>query len=167
VIAVNANANLTSTIVLPFTVSIIVTDTNFTTPLPLTLSQTGNLLSSVGGVDANLGSIGYYGANNQPFNVSGANSGTATSNLTDGVAINTPATNGVATGATPYSLTTAFFITMTSRGSDPIQNIQFNGNLTATGVPGNPLVPEPASVLTLSGGLVFLSAGLLRKKLRK
>jgi hypothetical protein len=61
-LAMNSNANLEPTATLPRGLNIVISDTGFTNPLtPFTLSQTVNLLSSIGGIRATGTATGYYG----------------------------------------------------------------------------------------------------------
>lgn len=159
-LALTANANLQPRAVLPLTVSVIITDTDFTSPeTPLRLAQTINLLSSVGGITAVATGVGYYGDSNTPFDVDGPSTADATSAVSGGVGINVPGVSGTISGPAVYSLTSAIEIEIVSRGLDPIQNLQLNGNLSAAGQ----VIPEPTTAMFLGSGLLALTAGFVRK----
>ena len=163
-LAMTSNSNFVSTVDLPLSVDITITDTGFAMPpTPLSLDQTVNLLSSVGGLTAFASAVGYYGGSNSEFDVSGISTGAATSALAGGVSVNTPTDSGTISGSTPYSLTTAIHLDILERGVDPIQNLQLNANLAATGV----VISEPASAMLLSAGLLGLAFGCFRKKSRR
>ena len=84
--------------------------------------------------------------------------------LAGGIATNVPGTSGLISGATPYSLTTCIHVDITARGVDPIiQNIQVNGNLSASGAPP---IPEPNTAVLMGTVLLGLTT-LFRKKLRR
>lgn len=148
----NGNGNLEPAVILPLGVDIFVTDTDFTSPpTHLILNQTINLLSSVGGLTATATAVGYYGAGNAPFEVNGPSTANATAFVAGGSGGNVPSFSGVINGPTPYSLTSAIHIDILARGTDPIQNLQVNGNLAAT------YIPEPSSAMLLGIGIVGLS----------
>jgi hypothetical protein len=159
-LAMNSNANLEPTATLPRGLNIVISDTGFTNPLtPFTLSQTVNLLSSIGGIRATGTATGYYGDSNTDFDVNGPNTGEATASVIGGVGVNTPAVSALIGGPNPYSLTTAIHIDILARGSDPIQNLQINANLSTTGVP----IPEPATMALIGLGLIGLAVGKRRR----
>jgi hypothetical protein len=160
-VTMNTNANLSSGATLPLFVNINISDNGFTNPLtPLKLTQTINLLSSIGGVTANAFATGYYAASNIDFDTSGPNTGAASAAVAAGVGTNVVATSGSINGAVPYSMTSAIQLAITARGGDPIQNLQMNANLSAAGQ-----VPEPATIPLISGGLALCLIGF--KKYRK
>lgn len=157
-LAMNSNANLSPTAVLPLGVDIVISDTGFSVPpTPLTLAQTVNLLSSVGGIRADATAVGFYGDSNTNFDVDGPATGTATSTLIAGVATNVPGLSGPIFGPTPYSMTTYIHVDILARGPNPIQNLQLNANLSAT------LIPEPGTVLLMGTGILGLTL-LARKR---
>jgi len=154
-LAMTSNSNLLPTVDLPLSVDITITDTGFALPsTPLSLDQTVNILSSVGGLTAFASAVGYYGDSNTEFDVSGVSTGAATSALAGGVSVNTPTDSGTISGSTPYSLTTAIHLDILERGVDPIQNLQLNANLAATTA-----ISEPASAMLLGTGLLGLAFG--------
>ena len=64
-LTMNSNGTVNSAAILPLGLDILITDNNFSMPpTPLFLSQTVNLLSSVGGPTANATAVGYYGDTN-------------------------------------------------------------------------------------------------------
>jgi len=157
---VNANANIVSSAVVPLVVTILITDTGFLIPsTPLHLSQTVNLLSSTGGPTVTSTAVGFYGDSNTAFDVNGPATATASSALTGGVDINIPGSSGTITGPPLYSLSTFIRVDIPTKGTDQLQNVQLNANLSASGV----AIPEPASGMLLGGGLLCLAA-FLRKK---
>lgn len=163
-LAMTANANVLSSTVLPVTVDVFITDTGFSNPpTPLQLDQTVNLLSSVRGVDASATGKGWYGDSNTEFDVDGPSTDNATAGVKNGIAINVPGSSSTINGPTPYSLTSRIQLTIAARGSDPIQNIQLNANLSAPGqVP--PQIPEPNTTLLLGGSLLALGAMFRMRK---
>jgi hypothetical protein len=156
-LAMTSNANLLPTVVLPLSVNITITGTDFALPpTPLSLHQTVNILSSVGGLTAFAAATGYYGDSNTGFDVNGVSTGSATSALVGGISVNTPSDSGVIFGSTPYSLTTAIHLDILARGVDPIQNLQLNANVSAT--TPTPTY-EPASAMLLGTGVLGLAFG--------
>lgn len=158
-LSMNSNSLLAPSALLPLTFNIAVSDTGFRLPAtPLELSQTVNLLSSVGGITGSATATGYYGASNTDFDVSGAHTSLATASVAGGVGTNAVGLTGVSggiSGPTPYSLTSVIQLVVTQRGSDPIQNLQLNANLAASGV------PEPGTLGMLGAGLMLV-AGRIR-----
>jgi hypothetical protein len=164
-LASTANVNLKPAVTLPVTVNVFLTDTGFLLPpTPLQLAQTVNLLSSVGGLTVTSVSTGYFGANNLAFEVDGSSTANALAAVKNGVAVNSTGFSGLIDDNTPYSLTTHIQLTLAARGTDPIQNLQVNSNLSATGQQG-PVIPEPSTAAF--GGIALLGLGLASKKLRK
>ena len=162
-IAMTSNSNLVPTVALPLSVNITITDTDFSMPpTPLSLDQTVNLLSSVGGLIAFASATGYYGDSNTEFDVDGVSTGAATSALAGGVSVNTPSDSGMIFGPTPYSLTTAIHVDILARGADPIQNLQINSNLSATTA-----ISEPASAMLIGTGILALAFGCFWKRSRR
>jgi hypothetical protein len=149
-LSLNANAFLDPAASLPLDFEVLISDTGFTTGPPLILAQTVNLLSSVGGETANATAVGYFGDSNTNFDVNGVATASATASLLAGVGTNTAGFSPLIGGSSPYSLTSDIHVTILARGSDPIQNIQLNANLTGQ-------VPEPASYLLLGAGLILMS----------
>ena len=163
-LAATANVNLLATTILPVSVDVFISDNGFTTPPPaLELQQTVNLLSSVRGVNADAIANGWFGDSNTEFDVDGTSTNDATSHVANGIAINLPGLSGSISGPSPYSLTSHIKLTINSRGTDPIQNLQINANLAALG--GNP-IPEPTTALLLGGSLLGLGALVRRRKSR-
>jgi hypothetical protein len=161
--ATNSSGILDPAVVLPLAVDIVISDTGFLLPSnPLTLFQTVNLLSSVGGLTANATAVGFYGGSNTNFDVAGPATSTASSALAAGIATNLPGTSPIILGAPPYSLTTYIHVDILSRGADPLQILQINQNLSASAAN----VPEPASFMLFGTGLLGFAA-LLRKKSRR
>jgi hypothetical protein len=162
VLSLAANADLEPTAVLPLDFDIFISDNNFSVPpTPLTLAQTVNLLSNVGGLRIAATAVGYYGPSNTEFDVSVPATSDSTANVINGVATNSNGLSGVVSGPTPYSLTTHIHGTILSRGLAPVQNGQINSNLTAS--PAS--VPEPTTLMLLGTGFLGLAA-VLRKKVR-
>jgi len=164
-LASTANVNLKQAVALPVTVNVFLTDTGFLLPpTPLQLAQTTNLLSSVGGLTVSSVTTGFYGAGNLAFEVDGASTSNALALVTGGVATNKTGVSGTIDGNTPYSLTTHIQLNFAARGGDPIQNLQVNSNLSASGE-RNPVVPEPTT--TAATGLGLLLMGFAVRKFRK
>src|SRR5215471_1186978 len=129
---VNANATLLSSITLPFCVDIVILENKFTAPFTaLVLNQTENLLSPVNGIRANAVANGYFGDTNVDVDVDGASTGIATSVLSGDIATNMFGASGVSAGPMSYSLTTDIDIDHCS-WYGPIQDLQLNGNLSAS-----------------------------------
>jgi hypothetical protein len=164
-LSIDADGYVKPGTVLPTNISILITDTDYTVPIaPLTLAQTTTMLSSVAGVTANGKAVGYFGDSNSPFDVDGADTGEATSQLNKGIALNAPSKSGPITGTPPYSLTMFITLDILSLGSDPIDNLQVSGNLSASPLVTQPEIPEPASALTFGIGLLLTSAAMLRTR---
>jgi hypothetical protein len=164
-LASTANVGLKQAVALPVTVNVFLTDTGFLLPpTPLQLTQTVNLLSSAGGLTASVISKGYFGANNLAFEVDNGSTSNAIAAVKNGIAVNSNGVSGVLDGNTPYSLTTHIQLTLAARGGDPIQNLQINSNLSASGEQG-PVIPEPSTAAF--GGIALLAFGVISKKFRK
>jgi hypothetical protein len=164
-LASTANVGLKQAVVLPVTVNVFLTDTGFLLPpTPLQLTQTVNLLSSAGGLTATAVSTGYFGANNLAFEVNDGSTSNALAAVKGGIAVNSNGFSGVLDGNTPYSLTTHIQLTLAARGGDPIQNLQINSNLSASGE-NNPVVPEPTTTAAMGLGLLTMAFGF--RKFRK
>jgi hypothetical protein len=86
---------------------------------------------------------------NTAFDVNGPATATASSALTGGVDINIPGSSGTITGPPLYSLSTFIRVDIPTKGTDQLQNVQLNANLSASGV----AIPEPASGMLLGGAL--------------
>jgi hypothetical protein len=141
----------------PQTLTIAVSDNNFTNPaLPITIAQNVSGLALFGsGPTANLTATGYYGSNNVNFNTGGASTTNATATLGSAAGTGVSAT---ITGAGAYSLTEFISVNITSVGANP--GMQVNANLTATPV------PEPTSIALL-GGVLLLTGTTLRRRFRR
>jgi len=154
-LASTANVNVRQTTVVPFSVDVFITDTGFLLPaVPLKLNQTVNLLSSVGGVTVNATSTGWYGDSNTEFDVDGSMTSAAKAGVKNGIALNSAGVSGLIVGPVPYSLTTHIKLDVLARGTDPIQNLQINSNLSAQG--GQ--IPEPSTSLLFGCALLGLGA---------
>jgi len=161
-LATTANVNLLQSTTLPVSVDVFVTDTGYSAPpTPLNLDQTVNLLSSVGGITAVATSTGFYGDSNTEFDVDGASTSDAKSAVTKGIAINSPGISGTINGPSLYSLTTHTNLVISTRGTDPIQNLQVNTNLAAHGE-NVPAIPEPGTMAL--GGLALCSVLFVRRR---
>lgn len=162
VLAMTANATAEPTATFPQSITIAITDTGFTTPsAPLSLDQTTNMTSSVNGVTANAIAVGFYGPSNTEFDTSGGFTADATSTVSKGISLNAPGASAAIGSTTPYSLTTFITLTAQSKGTDPIQNLQLNSNLTAL---QGTQIPEPSTALFLGAGLVFAGLFFQKKK---
>jgi hypothetical protein len=140
-LSMNSNVDLAPGASLPLAVNIAITDTGYTDPIgSLVMTQTLNLLSSVGGVIGDSSAVAYYGASNTAFDVSGPHTGDALANIAAGVGANSVGRSGGIPGPSPYSLTDVIHVDITGRGSDPIQNLQLNANL------GSNPTPEPTTL---------------------
>jgi len=162
-LASTANVNLKPAVGLPVTVSVFLTDTGFLLPpTPLALAQTVNLLSSVGGLTVSATSKGYFGASNTAFEVNDDATSSALAFVKGGVATNKTGISNTINGGSPYSLTTAIELNFMARGGDPIQNLQVNSNLSAS---GENVVPEPTTTAAMGLGLLTMAFGF--RKFRK
>ena len=163
-IATTANVNLLQSTTVPVSVDVFISDNGFTQPPPaLELQQTVNLLSSVRGVDATAIAQGWYGDSNVEFDVNGPSTADATAAVKNGVAINVPGVSSTINGPSLYSLTSHVKLTVNARGTDPIQNLQINANLSALGS-NTPQIPEPTTTLLLGGSLLALGAMFRMRK---
>lgn len=162
VLAMTANATAGPNVTFPQSITIAITDTDFSLPTaPLSLDQTVNMTSSVGGATATAIAVGFYGPTNTEFDTTGGFTADATSSVTKGVTLNAPSSSAAFGSNTPYALTTFIKLDVTSKGADPIQNLQLNSNLTAL---QGTQIPEPSTALFLGAGLVFAGLFFQKKK---
>jgi|ERR1017187_5742935 hypothetical protein len=140
---------------LDFTVAL--SDNNYSNPgPPLYIDQTVNGNAAFNGVTATITGQGYFGNNATAFDLSGPSTGAATT--TD--YSRQMAASGVILVGNPYSLTTLLHVHLVKGTNSANENAQVNADLSAV------QVPEPAGVVLL-GGILFLTAGSLRRRLRR
>ena len=157
-LSMNSNADLASSAPLPLGVNISITDTGYTDPIgSLVMTQTVNLLSSVGGIAGNATADAFFGKSDTPFDVSAPLTAEGIAAILAGVGTNTVGV-GDASGPSPYSLTTVIHLDITGRGSDPVQNLQLNANLASNAT------PEPGTWTLLAIGLGFCGLGYRRRR---
>ena len=157
-LSMNSNADIAPGASLPLGVNISITDTGYTDPMgSLVMTQTVNLLSSVGGADSgDATAFAYFGASDTPFDVSGPSTIEASANILAGVGTNVIGSGNVS-GPSPHSLTSVIHLDITGRGSDPIQNLQLNANL------GSNPTPEPTTLWMLGMGICFCAVSYRRR----
>jgi hypothetical protein len=141
---------------LDFTIAI--SDNGYSNPgPPLFIDQTVSGNAALNGVTGTLTAQGYFGANATAFDLSGPTTGLASTTIgaAQGMAASPTILNG-----NPYSLTTFITVHLVKGTNLTNENAQVNADLSAV------QVPEPAGVALL-GGILFLTAGSLRRRLRR
>jgi hypothetical protein len=155
---INDIATTFNNAVLPATINLAITDTNFsspTGPVFMGLSLTNNTVA-LGGPTSSVSSTGYYSASNTAFQVTGPATATATAINQDDEQTFSNVFNAVA----PYSLTNLITINVSAFGTAPGaagRRVQLTSNLVLNSI------PEPGTV-ALFGTLMAVTGLVIRRR---